>query len=140
MNKVNKNSSQFLIYISEKGNTKIDVRFENETVWLTQNQIADLFQTTKQNVSLHINNIFKEEELEEKSTVKDYLTVQNEGKREVKRAVKYYNLDMIISVGYRIKSKLATRFRQSSLASLVSQATTHTANRSKHIFVSCNCK
>ena len=108
----NKNSSQFLIYISEKGNTKIDVRFENETVWLTQNQIADLFQTTKQNVSLHINNIFKEEELEENSTVKDYLTVQQEGKREVKRAVKHYNLDMIISVGYRIKSKLATRFRQ----------------------------
>ena len=105
-------NSQFLIYISENGNTKIDVRFENETVWLTQIQIADLFQTTKQNISLHINNIFKEEELEENSTVKDYLTVQQEGKREVKRAVKHYNLDMIISVGYRVKSKLATRFRQ----------------------------
>jgi len=108
----NKNNSQFLIYISEKGNTKIDVRFENETVWLTQNQIADLFQTTKQNISLHINNIFKEEELEENSTVKDYLIVQQEGNREVKRVVKHYNLDMIISVGYRVKSKLATRFRQ----------------------------
>lgn len=106
------NKSQFIIYVSEKGNTKIDVRFENETVWLTQIQIADLFQTTKQNISLHINNIFKEEELEENSTVKDYLTVQQEGKREVKRAVKHYNLDMIISVGYRVKSKLATRFRQ----------------------------
>lgn len=108
----NKNKSQFLIYISEKGNTKIDVRFENETVWLTQIQIADLFQTTKQNISLHINNIFKEEELEENSTVKEYLTVQQEGKREVKRTVNHYNLDMIISVGYRVKSKLATRFRQ----------------------------
>lgn len=108
----NDNNSQFLIYISEKGNTKIDVRFENETVWLTQIQIADLFQTTKQNISLHINNIFKEEELDENSTVKDYLTVQQEGKREVKRALKHYNLDMIISVGYRVKSKLATRFRQ----------------------------
>lgn len=108
----NNNNSQFLIYISEKGNTKIEVRFENDTVWLTQNQIADLFQTTKQNISLHINNVFKEAELDENSTVKDYLTVQKEGRREVKRAVKHYNLDMIISVGYRVKSKLATRFRQ----------------------------
>jgi len=71
-----------------------------------------LSQTTKQNISLHINNIFKEEELEENSTVKDYLIVQQEGNREVKRVVKHYNLDMIISVGYRVKSKLATRFRQ----------------------------
>ena len=71
-----------------------------------------MFQTTKQNISLHINNILKEEELEENSTVKDYLIVQQEGKREIKRAVKHYNLDMIISVGYRVKSKLATRFRQ----------------------------
>ena len=110
--KQNKNNSQFIIYISEKGNTKIDVLFQNETVWLTQNQIADLFQTTKQNISLHINNIHKENELDEFSTVKDFLTVQNEGKREVKRTVKHYNLDMIISVGYRIKSKIATRFRQ----------------------------
>ena len=110
--KVNKNNSQFLVYISEKGNTKINVFFQEETVWLTQNQISDLFQTTKQNVSLHINNIYKENELDEISTVKDFLTVQNEGKRKVKRTVKHYNLDMIISVGYRIKSKIATRFRQ----------------------------
>ena len=78
----NKNNSQFLIYISEKGNTKIDVFFQKETVWLTQNQISELFQTTKQNVSLHINNIYKENELDEISTVKDFLTVQREGKRE----------------------------------------------------------
>ena len=112
IDKININNSQFLIYISEKGNTKIEVRYEKETVWLTQNQIADLFQTTKQNVSLHINNIYKEEELDDNSTVKDYLTVQKEGKREVKRTVKHYSLDMIISVGYRIKSRIATRFRQ----------------------------
>ncbi len=113
-----KNNSQFLIYISEKGNTKIDVFFQEETVWLSQNQIADLFQTTKQNISLHINNIYKESELEVISTVKDFLTVQNEGKRNVKRSVKHYNLDMIISVGYRIKSKIATSFRQWATAHL----------------------
>ncbi len=112
IDKTDSNNSQFLIYISEKGNTKIEVRFENETVWLTQNQIADLFQTTKQNVSLHISNIYKEDELDEISTVKEFLTVQKEGNREVNRTVKHYNLDMIISVGYRIKSKIATRFRQ----------------------------
>lgn len=112
------NNSQFIIYISEKGNTKIDVLFQEETVWLSQNQIADLFQTTKQNVSLHINNIYKENELEKHSTVKDLLTVQNEGKRSVKRTVKHYNLDMIISVGYRIKSIIATRFRQWATAHL----------------------
>ncbi len=112
------NNSQLLIYISETGNTKIDVLFEDETVWLAQNQIADLFQTSKQNVSLHINNILKENELDENSTVKDFLTVQNEGNRTINRNVKHYNLDMIISVGYRIKSKLATRFRQWATAQL----------------------
>ena len=113
-----KNKSQFIIYITEKGNTKIDVRFEDETVWLTQNQIADLFQTTKQNVSLHINNIFKENELDEISTVKEFLTVQTEGSREINRNIKFYNLDLIISVGYRIKSRIATRFRQWATAHL----------------------
>ena len=85
IDKIHKNNSQFLIYISEKGTTKIDVLFQNGTVWLSQNQIADLFQTTKQNVSLHINNIYKENELSEYSTVKDFLTVQNEGNRNVNR-------------------------------------------------------
>ncbi len=113
-----KHNSQFIIYITEKGNTKIDVRFEEETVWLTQNQIADLFQTTKQNVSLHINNIFKESELDEISTVKEFLTVQTEGSREINRNIKFYNLDLIISVGYRIKSRIATRFRQWATALL----------------------
>ncbi len=112
------NNSQFIVYVSEKGETKIEVRFQGETVWLSQNMIADLFQTTKQNVSLHINNIYKENELEANSTVKDFLTVQNEGKREIKRTLKFYNLDMIISVGYRIKSKIATRFRQWATANL----------------------
>ena len=104
-------NDKIIIYQSDDGNTQIDVRFENETVWLTQAQMVELFQTTKQNVSLHVNNVYKECELEEKSTVKEYLTVQNEGKRSVRRMVKYYNLDVIISVGYRVKSQRGTQFR-----------------------------
>ena len=90
---------------------KLEVRLENETVWLTQQQMTVLFETTKQNVSLHINNIFKEEELLPEATVKEYLTVQQEGDRTVKRIQKYYNLDVIISVGYRVKSRRGTQFR-----------------------------
>ncbi|HJW86487.1 MAG TPA: virulence RhuM family protein [Candidatus Brocadiaceae bacterium] len=106
------NKSQIIIYQTESGSTKIDVRLENETAWLTQKLMAELFQTTKQNISLHIINIFEEGELKQESTVKNFLTVQNEGLRQVERRVEFYNLDMIISVGYRIKSHIATRFRQ----------------------------
>jgi len=102
---------QFLVYETEDGQVKIDVRLENETVWLTQKLMADLFQTTKQNISLHIQSVFEEDELAPEATVKKYLTVRREGKREVKRLLDYYNLDMIISVGYRVKSHVATRFR-----------------------------
>ena len=102
---------QFLIYLSEDGKIKLNVRFEDESVWLTQQLMADLFQTTKQNINFHIQNIYEENELLPKSTVKEYLTVRLEGNREIKRQLKYYNLDMIISVGYRIKSHVATRFR-----------------------------
>ena len=102
---------EILIYRSKQGNTKIDVRLENESLWLTQQQMADLFQTTKQNISLHLINIYKEGELEETSTVKDFLTVQKEGKRNIKRLMTYYNLDAVISVGYRVKSTIATQFR-----------------------------
>ncbi|HDR51233.1 MAG TPA: hypothetical protein ENN90_06375, partial [Mariniphaga anaerophila] len=97
-------NSEILLYQTEDGQTKIDVRLEDETVWLSQVQMAELFQTTKQNISLHLKNIFDEGELQEISTVKDYLTVQFEGKREVQRNLKIYNLDVIISVGYRVKS------------------------------------
>lgn len=103
--------NEIIIYQTQDGQTKIDVRLENETVWLTQNQMAELFQTTKQNVSLHIKNIFEEGELSENSTVKDYLTVQQEGNRKVSRNISYYNLDVIISVGYRVKSLRGTQFR-----------------------------
>ncbi len=103
--------NEIIIYQTQDGQTKIDVRLENETVWLTQNQMAELFQTTKQNVSSHIKNIFEEGELSENSTVKDYLTVQQEGNRKVSRNVSHYNLDVIISVGYRVKSLRGTQFR-----------------------------
>ena len=103
--------SKIIIYQTEDGQTQIDVRLENDTVWLTQAQMVELFQTTKQNVSLHVSNVFKEGELEQESTVKEYLTVQQAGRRAVSRQVKYYNLDVIISVGYRVKSKRGTAFR-----------------------------
>ncbi len=106
------NNSQFLIYQTESGETKIDVRFQDETVWLTQKLMAELFQTTPQNITLHLKNIYEEGELEEIATCKDFLQVQIEGNRQIKRKQKFYNLDAIISVGYRIKSHIATKFRQ----------------------------
>ena len=104
-------NSEIILYQAEDGTTKIDVRLENETVWLNQVQMAALFQTTKQNISLHINNLFEEGELNREATVKDYLTVQIEGKRDVSRSIEHYNLDVIISVGYRVKSNRGTQFR-----------------------------
>ena len=103
--------SEIIIYQTGEGDTRIEVRLENETVWLSQNQMAILYQTTKQNVSLHLKNIFKENELKEELTVKEYLTVQQEGERNIKRPIKYYNLDVIISVGYRVNSHRGTQFR-----------------------------
>ena len=103
---------EIILYQREDGAVQIDVRVEDETVWLTQQQIAELFDTTKQNVNLHIQNIFNEGELLPEATVKKSLTVQKEGAREVRRQLSYYNLDVIISVGYRIKSIIATHFRQ----------------------------
>jgi len=103
---------QILIYQTEGGQTKIDVRLEGETLWLNQAALAKLYQTTIPNINIHIKNIYGEGELSEEATVKDYLIVQTEGSRQVSRQVKHYNLDMIISVGYRIKSHIATRFRQ----------------------------
>jgi hypothetical protein len=104
-------ANQVILYQDNSLSRSIEVLIEDETVWLTQLQLTVLFNATKQNISLHINNIFKEGELEENSTVKEYLTAQNEGGRNVKRKVKLYNLDIIISVGYRVKSKTGTQFR-----------------------------
>ena len=105
------NNSQIIIYQTENGQTKIDVKLENETVWLTQKLMAELFQTTPQNITIHLKNIFEEGELQENATCKDFLQVRQEGNRIVERTQKFYNLDAIISVGYRIKSHIATKFR-----------------------------
>lgn len=112
MTKPNSPNSEIILYQTEDGQTKLEVRLEDETVWLTQQQLATLLQTTKQNISLHIQNIYEEGELMPEATVKKILTVRPEGTRQVKRALDHYNLDMIISVGYRVKSHVATRFRQ----------------------------
>jgi hypothetical protein len=100
--------SEILLYQTEDGKTKVEVRMENETIWLTQAQMVELFQTTKQNISLHIRNIFQESELQEVSVVKEYLTTASDGKSY---RTNYYNLDVIISVGYRVKSLRGTQFR-----------------------------
>jgi len=101
--------SQILIYQPEDGRTRIDVRLEDETVWLTQSQMVELFQSSKQNISLHIRNIFSEGELDADSVVKEYLTTAADGK---KYRTKYYNLDVIIAVGYRVRSHRGTQFRR----------------------------
>ena len=100
------------IYQSANNSTEISVQFDEETVWLTQKQMSELFQTTPQNITLHLKNIFEVGELDEMSTCKDFLQVQMEGKRKISRKQKFYNLDTIISIGYRVKSKVATQFRQ----------------------------
>jgi hypothetical protein len=100
-----------VVYNSDDGSVKLDVRLENETVWLTQQMMAELFHTTIPNISMHMKNIYNEGELFRGATVKEFLTVQNEGGREIKRNLEFHNLDMIISVGYRIKSLIATQFR-----------------------------
>jgi hypothetical protein len=105
------NRSEILIYQSPDSGTRIDVTLEDETVWLSQAQMTELFQTTKQNISLHIKNLFEEKELAASSTVKESLTVQKEGSREVQRTIDLYNLDVIISVGYRVRSNRGTQFR-----------------------------
>ncbi len=102
---------EFLLYQTEDGRVRLDVRLQDETVWLTQPAMAALFQTTQQNISQHILSVYEEGELERTGTHKKFLSVRQEGKREVKRSLDYYSLDMIISVGYRVKSLIATRFR-----------------------------
>ncbi len=104
--------NQIVIYQTEDGQTQIDVRLENDTVWLTQAQMATLFDKTPQNITMHIRNAYLEGELDKSATCKEYLQVQIEGKRAVRRIVPFYNLDMIISVGYRVNSKRSVKFRQ----------------------------
>ncbi len=107
----NQNMGEVIIYQSDDGLTHIDVKLDGETIWLTQQQMAELFQTSRTNVVEHISNIYAEGELDQRSTCREFRQVRKEGNREVARSIPYYNLDMIISLGYRIKSSVATRFR-----------------------------
>ena len=104
--------SEIIIYQTKDGHTKIDVKFEDETVWLTQAQLCELYQTSKSNISEHIKNIYEQGELDESSTVRDFRTVRQEGRRYVERVLTYYNLDAIISIGFRVNSKRGIQFRQ----------------------------
>lgn len=116
--RIRNSTAEFLTFASQNEGNSIEVRFEENTLWLTQQLIAELFGTTKQNVSLHIQNIIADGELAADATVKDFLTVRQEGDRQVSRTLEYYNLDMIIAVGYRVNSKRATEFRQWATAIL----------------------
>ena len=110
--------SEFILYQTEDGRTRIQCRFENETLWLTQAQIAELFQITPQNVTLHLKAIFAEGELAEAATCKDYLQVRQEGSREVSRNLRHYRLEAILAVGFRVRSHRGTQFRQWATARL----------------------
>ncbi|MDO5333923.1 MAG: virulence RhuM family protein [bacterium] len=105
-------NNQIIIYQSEDGETRIDVKFTGDTVWLSQQQMADLYQTSRPNIVQHIRNIYEDGELDEPSTCKNFLQVRTEGARQVTREIPFYNLDMIISLGYRIRSVIATHFRR----------------------------
>ena len=106
------NQGEIIIYQSESGDTKIDARFVDETVWLTQQQMAELFQSSRTNIVEHIQHIYDEGELDEESTCRKFRQVRMEGNRQVTRELPFYNLDMIISLGYRVKSLIATQFRR----------------------------
>lgn len=106
------NTGKILIYQNEKGDTKVDVYFTEDTIWMTQRTMADLYQTTPQNITSHIKNIYEDGELDLEATCKDFLQVQNEGGREVRRERKFYNLDMILAVGYRVRSNVGIHFRK----------------------------
>ena len=108
---MDRKENNIIIYQDEDGITKVTVRFVDEDIWLTQNQIAEIYKTTQENISMHIKNIYKDKELNNDSTNKKFLLVQNEGNRQVKRNIDHYNLDMIIALGYRVQSQVATRFR-----------------------------
>ncbi len=105
------NDNNLMIYQDENGITKVSVRFSNEDIWVTQQQLAEVYDTTQQNISQHIDGIYKDGELVQEATNKKFLLVRTEGNRQVRRNIDHYNLDMIIAIGYRVQSQIATRFR-----------------------------
>jgi hypothetical protein len=112
MGKQKNEENSIILYQDDNGITNVSVRFSDEDLWLTQKQIAEIYDTTQQNISQHIDGIFNDKELGAGATYKKFLLVQTEGKRNVQREVSHYNLDMIIAIGYRVQSQIATRFRQ----------------------------
>ena len=107
-----KEGNNIILYQDDNEITRVSVRFADEDVWLTQNQLAEIYDTTQENISMHISNIYADKELEEERTYKKFLLVRQEGNRQVQRNIVHYNLDMIIALGYRVQSQVATRFRR----------------------------
>ena len=104
--------NKLILYKDEEGKLSVNTLFADEDVWLTQEQLAEIYQTTQENVSMHISNIYADNELDREGTYKKYLLVRQEGKRQVRRNIDHYNLDMIIALGYRVQSPIAVRFRR----------------------------
>lgn len=111
-------TGEFVLYQTEDGRTRIECRFEDETLWLTQAQMAELFQTTPQNITLHLKAIYAEEEQSEQATCKSYLQVRREGGRSIQRQIRHYRLEMVLAVGFRVRSPRGTQFRQWATARL----------------------
>ncbi|MEM9460086.1 MAG: RhuM family protein [Myxococcota bacterium] len=118
MSESSPNESEILLYRTEDGRIRVNVRFEGETAWLTQANIAQLYQTTPQNITMHITAVYEEGELSEEATCKKYLQVREEGGRRVQRSLKHYSLPVILAVGYRVRSAIGTAFRQWATARL----------------------
>ena len=132
--------SEVLVYEAADGTVRVDVRLDQDTVWLTQRQMSDLFETTPENVLMHLKNIFTDGELEEAATAKDFLVVQIEGKRKVRRHLKHYNLEAIISLGYRVNSRHGVRFRQWATTTLGEHLVRgYTLNRPRRYSAFCTC-
>ena len=104
-------NGEMLVYVGDDGKPQIQARLQDENMWLTQVQLAQVFQTTRQNIGQHIKNIYEEKELNPSATIKKFFIVQTEGDREVSRTIEHYSLDMVIALGYRVKSNIATNFR-----------------------------
>jgi len=120
---------ELLLYQTEDGSTRIECRFENETLWLTQAQMAELFQTTPQNITLHLKAIYGEGEQAEEATCKSYLQVRSEGGRMIQRQVRHYRLEVVLAVGFRVRSHRGTQFRQWTTASGLPPVYRHTCSR-----------
>ena len=112
MNEIEKKENKIILYKDEEGKLSVNTLFADEDVWLTQDQLAEIYQTTQENISMHISNIYADDELDKEGTYKKFLLVRQEGKRQVNRHIDHYNLDMIIALGYRVQSRIAVRFRR----------------------------